>query len=71
MTYAEQIEDEKLREHGKEFKRTRIEGGGFFLQRVVSDGYGKSYDGQRKMGKIPNNIPLRRFNKDKGFNPKV
>lgn len=56
MTYAEQVEDEKLREKGKESKRFRIEGYGFSYQRVSV--HGKFYGSQKQAGQSTTNVLL-------------
>lgn len=47
-TYEEQIDDEKMRERSKEFKKVRVDGGGYSNQRSRSDGGGRTQD--RKFG---------------------
>ncbi|XP_055803429.1 uncharacterized protein LOC129872471 [Solanum dulcamara] len=71
MTYEEKIEDEKLREKSRGFKKARVYGGGFTHQNSGYSGGGKGQGGKRFMGQGLINIPPLRFNKDKGANPMV
>lgn len=71
MNYVEQIKYEKLRERAKESNRARIDSDGFSYQRFENGGNGKFHGGKRKSKHFSSNTMDLRFNKDKGFYPKV
>lgn len=55
MTYAEWIEEEKIRERARDSKRIRVDGGGYSHQ--ISEGY-KFQSGQKQSGQGSTNTFL-------------
>ncbi|XP_055822112.1 glycine-rich RNA-binding protein RZ1C-like [Solanum dulcamara] len=66
ITYAKQIEKEKLRERSRGFKKIRVDDGGFNPQRSSHGGIIKGQGSQRFLGQGSTNAPTPKFNKDKG-----
>lgn len=66
MTYTEQIEDEKIRDKSRDFKKARVDGDGFSNQRSRSGGNRRIQGGQRHIRQGPTNTLHQIFNKEKG-----
>lgn len=71
MTYAEQVEDEKLGEKARESERDRIDGDSFSHQRFRNGGDGRVQGEQRYFRQSLLNTLTSRFTKDKDKTPKL